>query len=179
MPLDLVPTIQTRRLKLRAHSSSDLATCLQLWTDPQVYRPIGGKAATEQEAWWRILRYRGLWEVLGYGYWVIEDLATGKMIGEIGFADFKRELPTSMGGVPEAGWVLSSQFHGLGFASEALQAILKWADSVAKFDRTFCIINPENKVSIHLARKGGYQSVATVQYLGHEVIVFERSRELF
>jgi hypothetical protein len=34
--------------------------------------------------------YIGHWALMGFGYWVIEEKATGEFVGDVGFADFKR-----------------------------------------------------------------------------------------
>ncbi len=65
-----------------------------MWADPEVTRYIGGKPLTEEESWARLLRYVGHWSLLGFGYWVVEEKTTGNFIGEVGFADYKRDLPS-------------------------------------------------------------------------------------
>src|SRR6516164_9863847 len=96
-----VPVIETERLKLRGHRVDDFARSAAMWADPEVYRYIGGKPHTEEEAWTKLLRYVGHWALLGFGYWVVEEKASGNFAGEIGFADYKRDLRPSLEGVPE------------------------------------------------------------------------------
>ncbi len=121
-----VPAIETERLLLRGHGVEDFADCLALWTDPAVTRFIGGKPSTPEEVWARLLRYVGHWSLLGFGYWVVTERVTGRFLGEVGFADFRREIEPSLEGVPEIGWVLTPQGHGRGFATEAAGAALAW-----------------------------------------------------
>ena len=68
----------------------------------------------------RLLRYAGHWWLLGFGYWVLQEKATGAFVGELGFAQWKRELEPAIQ-VPEAGWVLATAAHGKGYATEALK----------------------------------------------------------
>src|ERR1700736_1329189 len=110
------PTIETARLLLRAHRPADFAARVAMWTDPVVTRFIGGKPSTEQQTWARLLNYAGHWALLGFGYWAIEEKASGAFIGELGFADFKREIDPAMRDVPELGWTLASAAHGRGYA---------------------------------------------------------------
>ena len=63
-----------------------------MWGDPAVARFIGGKPFTREEVWARILRYVGHWTLMGFGFWAIEEKATGDFIGEVGLADFQRDL---------------------------------------------------------------------------------------
>ncbi len=68
-----IPTLVTERLVLRGHTRHDFAGSLALWTHPGVIRFIGGRASSEHEVWQRLLRYAGMWAMLGYGYWAITD----------------------------------------------------------------------------------------------------------
>jgi len=76
-----------------------------------------------------LLRYAGHWALLGYGYWVAEEKSTGAFVGELGFADYKRDLQPALPEVPEAGWVLMPWAHGKGYATEAVRAIALWGDA--------------------------------------------------
>ncbi len=118
-----VPILETERLKLRGHRLDDFTHSAAMWADPTVTRHIGGKPLTEEESWARLLRHVGHWALLGFGYWVAEEKATGNFVGEIGFADYKRDLEPSLKGVPEIGWVLASPAHGRGY-TEALRAVV-------------------------------------------------------
>ena len=70
---DGIPVLETERLLLRAPSADDLDASTAMWSNPAVVRHIGGKPFTREEVWSRILRARGLWPMLGYGYWAVYD----------------------------------------------------------------------------------------------------------
>src|SRR5580698_1976199 len=144
MPVSLVPAtsaplLETERLKLRGHRLDDFIPCAAMWADPTVTRHIGGKPFTEEESWTRLLRYVGHWAMLGFGYWVVEEKATGGFAGEIGFADYKRDLEPSLKDVPEIGWALAAQAQGRGYATEAARAVIAWGDAHLGSSRTACI----------------------------------------
>ncbi len=127
-----------------------------MWEDPVVVRHIGGRPFTREEVWHRILRYIGHWSMRRFGYWAIHERASDRFIGEIGLADWKRdEVPLDC---PEAGWVLIPSVHGCGFASEAMELMLNWADANS-ISRTCCLIGNSNISSSRLARKFGYVPV--------------------
>lgn len=170
------PDLETPRLRLRAHRLDDFAVCVALWADPVVTRYIGGVPLTAEESWARLLRYAGHWTLLGFGYWVVEEKATGAFLGEIGFADLKRVLDPPLNDVPEAGWVFSPAAHGKGYATEALQAAVEWGDGHFEGPRTACIIHPENDASIRLAERCGYREALRTSYKGKPTIVFFRER---
>lgn len=172
----MIPTLVTERLILRGHTPADLADSLALWTDPGVIRFIGGHTSSEHEVWQRLLRYAGMWALVGYGYWAITDRSDGRFIGEAGLADLKRDISPPLGGVPESGWALDPAMHGRGLASEAMRAVLGWADTTLERPETCCIIDPANTVSVHLAGKLGYLARHTGRLAGHELTVLYRPR---
>ena len=151
------PTIETPRLRLRGHRYDDLADCVAMWSDPGVTRYIGGKPSTETQTWARLQAYVGHWAMLGFGYWVIETKDTREFVGEIGLAEFKRDIARSMRCDPEIGFALASAFHGKGLATESALAVLAWADVHLLSTRTVCLINPENAASRRVVEKCGYQ----------------------
>ena len=138
-------------------------------------RHIGGLPSTREEAWARILRYAGLWSLLGLGYWLVEERASGAFVGEVGFAVFHRVIEPSLGEAPEAGWVLHPRAHGRGYATEALRAALRWADARQGLRRSVCMIAPENGASLRLAQRCGYVEYARTTYKGEPTVLLERS----
>ena len=127
-PLDLVPTLETKRLLLRGHRNDDFRDSAAMWADKQVVAHISGVPFTEEQSWSRLLRYTGHWQHLGFGYWVVASRDDGSFLGEVGFADYRRDTEPSLAGKPEAGWVLKSDAHGKGIATEAITAMFQWAD---------------------------------------------------
>lgn len=171
------PEIETDRLILRGHRRDDFPALAAMWADPDVTRFISGRPATEHESWMRYLRYAGHWIVMGYGFWAVVRKDSGAFIGEIGFSDFKRPIDLPVRGVPEAGWAFVRSAHRQGYGSEALEACLAWADKVARFPLTTCIIEPENAPSIRLAERVGYARVTTIAGTeGTPVGLYERVR---
>ena len=168
------PILATKRLILRPHTPADLPDLAAMWADPQVVRHIGGRPFTAEEVWTRLLRAAGLWALLGFGYWVAREREGGAFVGELGFADFRRELEPPFGEAPEAGWALASAMHGLGYAGEALAAVHAWADA-ALGRRTVCMIAPENLASVAVARRCGYRPYAATLYKGAATTLFERA----
>jgi RimJ/RimL family protein N-acetyltransferase len=169
-----VPIIETPRLRLRGHRLEDLDDCIAMWSDPAVVRFIGGTPSTPQQTWMRLLAYSGHWSLLGYGYWAIEERETGAFVGEVGFADFKRDIAQAMRGVPEIGWALASPFHGRGYGTQAVGAALSWGDENLPGSRTVCLIDPENAPSIRVAEKCGYRELDHAAYNGRPALFFSR-----
>ena len=173
-PVNAIPSIETKRLIFRGHRFEDFEECAALWADPQITRFIGGKPFTREEVWTKLLRYLGHWSLMGFGHWVVAEKSSGRFVGEVGFADFKREIHPSIEGEPESGWVLARWAHGRGFATEAVRAALAWADAHFSSRRTVCLISPDNVASIRVANKCGYQEFARTTYKEQPAILFER-----
>jgi len=172
-----VPAVETARLRLRGHRPADFADCAAMWGDPAVTLYIGGRPLSEEETWTRVLRYVGHWSWMGFGHWAVEERATGRYIGDVGFADFKRDLEPSVKGLPELGWVLVRDRHGRGYGTEAVQAALAWGAGHFGSGRTVCLIHPENLASIRVAEKCGFRECTRTSYKGQPTILFERSFE--
>lgn len=177
--LTQIPVIETERLRLRAHRLDDLADCVAMWSDPKIVRYTIGQISNEQRTWMRILAYLGHWSMLGYGYWAVAEKSTDRYIGELGFADFKRDIQPSTQGSPELGWALASHAHGKGFATEALTAVLDWGDTNLNTDHTVCIINPLNAASLRVAEKLSYQETHRITKNGEAEILFQRLNSKF
>lgn len=167
--------IETDRLLLRRHRLTDFADSFAMWSHPDVVRFISGRPSTEEEAWGRLHRYVGHWELLGFGYWVVTDRTTGQFVGEVGFADFKRAIVPSFDGAPEAGWALAPAFHGRGYATEALTGALGWLEEHIRPARTVCMIDETNQASVRVADKVGYRVWTKSEYKGMPSTLYERA----
>jgi len=172
--LESIPPLETERLTLRGHSLEDFDACLAMWSDPDVTRFIGGKPLSGEEVWARILRYAGHWRMLGFGYWLIEEKTSGLFVGEVGFADFKRQITPSFDGIPEIGWALSPAGQGKGYATEAVCGVVAWGERHFGPVATGCLINPDNAASIRVAQKAGYSEFCRTLYKDHPAVVYRR-----
>jgi RimJ/RimL family protein N-acetyltransferase len=170
----IIPTLESERLTLRGHRLDDFADCAAMWANPEVTRHIGGRPFSEEEVWTRLLRYVGHWTLMGFGYWVVREKSSGRFVGEVGFADFHRDIQPSIQGRPEIGWVLAPWAHGQGFATEAAFAAIAWGEAHFGPVRTVCLISPENLPSLRVAEKCGYKEVERTSYKDQPTILFDR-----
>jgi RimJ/RimL family protein N-acetyltransferase len=169
----VIPVLHTERLTLRGHTLADLDAVAATWADPVVTRLLGGPL-TREDAWARLLRYSGHWTLLGHGFWLLEETATGRYVGDAGFGSLKRELHPRFE-YPEQGWVLAQWAHGRGFATEAGHAMIAWARSHFGAIPLECLISPENTASLRVAEKLGYREYARATYKGHLSVLLRRS----
>lgn len=169
-----IPLVSTARLLLREHRFADLAAFTAMFQKPGFYAFLGGQPLPEEDVWTKVLRNSGHWSLLGFGYWAVEETATGRYIGAVGFADWRRAMEPSLKGEPEIGWVLDPAVHGRGYATEAVAAALAWGKAHFVCSRTVCIIDPANAPSLRVAAKHGYQSIAETIYKDKPIIVLAR-----
>jgi RimJ/RimL family protein N-acetyltransferase len=166
--------IRTPRLRLRPFEVADLPARLALGAAPEFYRFIGGKAATEEESWHRVLRYVGHWASFGFGTFAVLDGASGAFLGEAGAMDFRRGIGAEFGRLPEMGWGFLPEVHGTGLAGEAIRAVLRWMDGGAGAASTVCIIADANLPSVRIAERMGYRANGEALYHGQPVRTYLR-----
>ena len=99
-------------------------------------------------------------------------------MGQVGFGDPRREIVPSLDGIPEAGWVLASWAHGNGYATEAVNAALAWADHNLPHSGSVCLIRPGNVASFRVAEKAGYSFEELGLLDDRETTILRRPRSL-
>jgi RimJ/RimL family protein N-acetyltransferase len=170
------PRIETERLVLRPFRAQDLEPLAAMWAEPEVVRYIGGQALTREDTWRRQLAACGQWPYTGWGYWIAELKSSGEVVGQLGFADFKREMEPRIEGEPELGYVFSPSVHGQGIAYEACSAVLEWGDENLDATSYPAIISLGNNASVRLAEKLGFERAPDAVYRGETISLFRRSR---
>lgn len=167
------PTLESERLRLRAHRLEDFEQVQAMLGDAAVMHHISGPQKRE-EGWRRMLTAPGCWALLGYGYWVVERREDGAVIGQAGLADFKRAMEPSIEGLPELGYIFAAGAHGRGYAAEAVRAVLEWADAELRPPQIVAIIDHENSASIRLAERAGFSEREEASYNGEPLLLFRR-----
>jgi RimJ/RimL family protein N-acetyltransferase len=153
----LQPTLETVHLMLRPFRADDVDAVAAYWGDPAVARwTRGGKTISRVEAWQRLLQHPGHWALQGFGFWAIEEKSSGRMIGEAGLIDLKRDYDLVVNGAPEIGWVIAPAAQGRGYASEAAKACLDWGGDNLGAIRVIAAMNADNRASIRVAEKCGF-----------------------
>lgn len=166
--------IETDRLSLRPYTLENYAAYLNMCSDPEVVKYIGGQPLSPEDAWNRVLRYAGHWSLLGYGIFAVIEKASGLYIGETGLADFHRGLGLGFDDAGEAAWVFSSHAHGRGYALEAADAAHSWFSEKMGDTRTVCLIDPANGPSLSLAARLNYTPFGEAEYKEHMYVMLER-----
>jgi RimJ/RimL family protein N-acetyltransferase len=170
------PVLQTARLTLRPFRAGDADAQAAMMGDAEVMRHLGGTPLAREDSWRKLLGGHAMWSLLGFGYWAVERRGGGGMIGQIGFADFQRDVAPSIGGIPEMGWLFASEAAGQGYATEAAAAGLAWIDEALRPPETVAIIDNDNAASIRVAEKSGFAERESAVYRGEALLLFRRRR---
>ena len=160
----------TDRLQLRLFQPADFEAHAEIVADPEVMRYIHAGPLSRVDAWWQIARYRGHWELRGYGIWAVIEKSTDRLIGHLGF------LNPEGGHGFELGWALARRAWGKGYALEGTRAAVRHAFTTLNQDHIACLIRPENTPSIRLAEKLAAVYESDVEESGRRLSIFGITR---
>jgi RimJ/RimL family protein N-acetyltransferase len=170
-----IPTLETERLVLRGHRLEDFDTFAAMWAKPELTRHLGdGSVKSREDSWTSFLRQVGHWQMLGFGNWVVEEKASGRHAGTLGFNERRRERSPEFEGVPELGWMFDTWASGRGFATESLSAALAWGKERLGSVRVIAITTPENAASMRVAQKCGFREHSRGLSVGRPRVLFDR-----
>lgn len=165
--------IDTDRLILRTHRAEDIDAYLPLWTalpGERVFTPVLDAEGT----WARLLRLVGHRRVFGWAPFLVEERDTGRIVGEVGFARFRRSVGHRFDEAPEAMWILAREVRGLGYGREATTAAFAWFDRRLPATRCVAMIDPANAASLRLAEIHGFTAYDRIDRNGTDLVLFER-----
>ncbi len=168
-------TLHTPRLKLRPPDEADAAFVMGMYRRHEVMRWIGDGAPqpTHAQALQRIARYRSYPEP--FGGWLIE--LGGRPLGFLlckpipwsRDAD-RRDDPPDI----EIGWHLHPDAWGIGYATEAAQAVIEYV-AAHGVRRLVAVTHPDNEPSRAVCGRLGMRSMgATTDYYDERTMLFER-----
>ena len=142
-----VPILTTERLLLRPNRMEDFEAYAAFYaTDRATYR---GGIKSKIEAFLMFSAEIGHWYLRGYGFWAIEEKATGTYCGQVGLWN-PEGWPA-----PEVGWLLMNGFEGRGYAYEAAVRARAYAYDTLGWSEIASCIFEGNRNSIRLAERMG------------------------
>jgi RimJ/RimL family protein N-acetyltransferase len=160
--------LATARLDLRMFREQDLDAYADMCADEEVMRFIGvGGAVGADVAWRQMALFLGEWALHGYGMWAVEERASGRLIGRVGFLN-PHGWPAC-----ELGWLLARDAWGRGFALEAARAAIAHGRAHLGVGGLISLIRPDNARSIALAQRLGATLAGKIEFLGGETLRYE------
>jgi RimJ/RimL family protein N-acetyltransferase len=160
------PELETERLRLRQFRDGDFATYQAWCANPDLMRYLGGRTFSTLEAWRHMAYVLGHWQLRGYGYYAVEEKATGRLVGRVGFTDSE--------GWPgfELGWTLAPEARGQGYAREAARFLLDYAFERLERPHVMSLIHPDNAPSIRVAEYLGQRVEGQTEVLTMPVLIY-------
>ncbi|KMN83399.1 hypothetical protein VK98_03050 [Chromobacterium sp. LK11] len=144
--------METERLLLRQWRDEDLAPFVAMGRDPEVMRYFPALLSAEESAE-GMARQRGWIAERGWGFWAVEEKASGDFIGFVGLAVPRAELPCMP--CVEVGWRLRRASWGRGYASEAARRALAFGFDELALDEIVSFTALPNLPSQRLMRRLG------------------------
>lgn len=170
--------IETERLLFRRFTPDDLPGLIEMRSDPDVSRYLGGTRLQNPEALAkRIQFYISCYDSHGFGSCVMLWKETGEMIGSAGLQ------PLEDTGEIEVGYNMIKKFWGMGVGTEAARGWLDHGFNVVGLDRIVAVAVPENRASIRIMEKLGMTYEKTEDHYGQPCVFYAvpraRYQELF
>jgi RimJ/RimL family protein N-acetyltransferase len=166
-PAALHCSVETPRLLLRPFCNADLDAYAAMSADAEVMRYIGnGDTLGRDMVWRQMAGFLGHWVLRGHGMWAIEERASGRLIGRVGFLN-----PEGWPGA-ELGWLLARDAWGQGYATEAARAALDCGRRELGLGELISLIRPDNQRSAALVARLGAAREKSIDFLGGQVDVW-------
>jgi ribosomal-protein-alanine N-acetyltransferase len=150
------PPPPTERLTFRRwdlESDADRLAYFRMFADPAVRQFIAPERKFQSVPDMRaMLMQDPPFDEWGFGFWIVESVASGEAIGTIG-----------MKAKPDYGWVefgylFKRAYWGQGIATEAAAAVLAWADA-AGICTLYARVLPDNTASVRVLERAGFEFV--------------------
>lgn len=152
--------LMTNRIGFSKWCHDDMELAVLLWGEEAVTRYICASGAfSRQEITDRLGTEIHNGEQYSVQYWPIFELATEELIGCCGLRPFKNEKDSY-----EIGFHLRKKYWGMGFVSEAAEAVIDYSFRVLKAEILYAGHHPQNAASKKLLTKLGFQYIGKNYY---------------
>jgi RimJ/RimL family protein N-acetyltransferase len=166
--------LETERLLIRKFTFDDLPKLIELRSDEEVIRYLGGRRMQNPEAIEKRLGfYIDCYAKYGYGMCALIWKATGEMIGWCGLQ------PLEETGETEVGYGMIKDFWGRGIGYECACAWLEYAFTETGAQRIVAVADPENTGSWRIMEKCGMKYEKTDEHYGMQCVFYGISRDEF
>ena len=164
--------MRTNRLVLRPFGFEDLGALHAMWSHPDVGPWIGGTHVDIAESEEELRQHIRHQERHGFGFWAVEERATGDVVGEVGLMLFENRGPEV-----EAGWCIARDRWGRGYAREAAARWFAEGFGDLGLDRIIAVVLPHNERSRRVCAALGMREAGTRQAYGAEHVLYEARRD--
>ena len=160
--------ILTERLLMRPFVPDDVEALHAIWSDPAVGPWVGGTHTDIAESVEELAGHARHQERHGFGFWAVEERATGRLVGEVGLMLFEGRGPEI-----ETGWCIASDVWGRGYAREAAERWLDVGFRELGAHRIIAVVLPGNARSRALCARLGMREAGMRDAYGAEHVLYE------
>jgi len=162
----------TERLRLRPYRPDDAAAMFAVFGDAEVMRySMSGADPTVEATQVRVQKLIDHQTSFGFSLWVVEDRATGAILGDCGLKQLEE------GPEIEVGYRFGKPHWGRGYASEAAAASVRHGFVTLGLPRIVGVVEPPNIASHRVLEKVGLQFQRLAPYYGRQMSYFAADRE--
>jgi ribosomal-protein-alanine N-acetyltransferase len=164
----------TERLFMRKFTADDLPKLIELRSDPEVNKYLGGTRMQNAQALEKRLGfYIDCHDKYGFGHCMMYWKATGEIIGWSGLQ------PLEETGEIEVGYGMTKEFWRRGIGLECAKAWLEFGFEKAGLERIVAVAYPENTGSWRIMEKLGMRYEKTEEHYGVDCVFYAISKEEF
>lgn len=161
-----MPEIDTLRLRLRMFRPDDQEALARIICDPQVMKYYGPGLPVSPGEVESILRgMLRAWKQPGFGRWAVMHKGGRELIGVCGFRWLEQ--------APELSYALAKANWGMGLATEAAAACLKYGFEELQFTDVVAVVRRENMASQRVLEKIGMANQREARYGNVDVLRYE------
>ncbi len=145
--------LETERLLLRPWDDADRDVYAAMSADPEVMKYFPAELMTRAAADAFVDRNQQGFAERGWGWFAVQERASGAFVGVAGLAPVRFEAPFTP--AVEIGWRLVRGAWGKGFATEAARASVTFAFDELGLDEVVALAVPANEKSLAVMRRLG------------------------
>ena len=150
---DSLPSLETKRMRLRWLTEADVDALYRIFSHPQVVRYWGAPALRDRNAAVALVaeiheNFRRRTSMK----WGVAELETDQIIGTVTLFNLNFDNKRA-----EVGYGLDHAYWRQGYVTEALDALLEYAFEVLELHRLEADVDPRNVGSIRTLEKLGFQ----------------------
>lgn len=162
--------LQTDRLIIRELERKDVKSVLTLVTNPDFIANIGDRGVSNEAQTLEMMAERYTCDYPDHGLFAIELKSSGEFVGGVSF--LKRPNLE----LDDVGYALIPSFYGNGYAIEATQALIEWAEHKGKAG-VCAIVSPDNTPSVTLLEKLNFENLGLhpAEDDNDQVLLFQQS----
>jgi RimJ/RimL family protein N-acetyltransferase len=157
----MVIILESERLLFRPHELADLDSFCAMEIDPEFRRYVGGHARSREDAE-RKFPNGQLGKVTDrLAVWAAVLKSSGQYAGRCGLYPHLKHGVEIVAGEATLSFYFGREHWGMGLASEAGAAFVKFGWNELQLSRIVATVQVENGASVHILEKLGFELVAT------------------